>query len=118
VNKQFTFPWWFKIIAYALSLAIVGVSMFFIIIKGILFGDEKVGKWLTSFLVSVLASAFVTQPLQVILLSLFFVFLCRKANDANDLEYDHNDNGESFNKIKFDYEEKIVRKTRQKLFFV
>ena len=59
------FPWWFKIVAYSLSFAIAVVSIVFIIFKGISLGDDKVKRWLTSFLVSVLTSIFLTQPLQV-----------------------------------------------------
>ncbi len=62
---EFKFPWWFKIFAYILSFAFASVSLFFIIVQGITFGDEKVSKWLTSLLVSFLTSIFLTQPLQV-----------------------------------------------------
>ena len=34
-------------------------------IKGIEFGEETVKSWLVSFLVSIIASIFLTQPLQV-----------------------------------------------------
>ena len=63
--KLVIFPWWVKIIAYILSLVISFVCIFFIIVKGISFGDEKCQKWLTSFTVSVLTSFLLTQPLQV-----------------------------------------------------
>ena len=62
---ELKFPWWFKIFAYVLSFAFAGVSLFFVIIKGIEFGDEKVQKWLTSLLISFLTSLLLTQPLQV-----------------------------------------------------
>ena len=62
---EFKFPWWFKIIAYLISFVFAGVSIFFVIIKGIEFGDEKVTKWLTSLIVSFLSSILLTQPLQV-----------------------------------------------------
>lgn len=65
LNKQLTFPWWSKILAYIFSLVCCAVSIFFILVKGITFGDEKSAKWLTSFLVSILSSALLTQPLQV-----------------------------------------------------
>jgi len=62
---EFRFPWWFKIIAYLLSFAFAGVSLFFVVIKGIEFGQEKVTKWLTSLIISFLTSVLLTQPLQV-----------------------------------------------------
>ena len=58
-------PWWFKIVAYVLSAILARVSLFFIVVKGISFGDEKCQKWLTSFMVSILASFLITQPIQV-----------------------------------------------------
>ena len=64
-RKPFLLPWWFKIVGYALSFIFVGVSAFFIIVQGITFGEEKVSRWLTSFVTSVIASIFLTQPLQV-----------------------------------------------------
>ena len=60
-----SFPWWFKIIAYFLSFIVSTVCIFFIIVKGIEFGDEKVQKWISSFLISVLTSFLLTQPIQV-----------------------------------------------------
>ena len=65
-KKPFLLPWWFKIIGYIFSFIIVGVSCFFIAIKGILLGDETVQKWLTSFVSSIFSSVFVTQPIKVI----------------------------------------------------
>lgn len=68
IKPRLTFPWWFKRIAYILSFLFASVSIVFIIFKGITFGDEKCGKWLSSFFISILSSCFLTQPLQVILL--------------------------------------------------
>lgn len=64
-KKEFKFPWWFKIFAYILSFTFAFVSLFFVVIKGIEFGEEKVTKWLTSIIVSFLCSVLLTQPLQV-----------------------------------------------------
>ena len=67
LKKKFSlsFPWWFKVIAYVLAVILSAVSLFFIIVVGIEFGDLKVSKWLTSLVVSVLTSIFITHPLQV-----------------------------------------------------
>lgn len=59
------FPWWCKIIAYAISFVFAVTSTFFIVVKGITFGDDKCAKWLTSFVVSIITSVLLTQPLQV-----------------------------------------------------
>jgi hypothetical protein len=96
-KKSFTLPWWFKIIAYIASYACMTVSVFFIIVKGIEFGSEKVTKWLTSLLVSFLSSVLITQPAQVILLALLLVLIFRRYDDKSDFEMDHEDDGRSMN---------------------
>jgi hypothetical protein len=60
------FPWWFRVFAYMLSFAFASVSLFFVIIKGLVFGNDKVTKWVTSIIVSFFTSAFLTQPIKVI----------------------------------------------------
>ena len=62
---ELKFPWWCKIFAYVLSFSFATVSLFFVFIKGIEFGDEKVQKWLTSLLISFFTSLLLTQPIQV-----------------------------------------------------
>ena len=83
---KISFPWWCKIGAYLLSFLFIGVSIFFILIKGIEFGDAKVAKWLTSLLISFLTSVLLTQPVQVLLVSAFLVFI------ASDQQLDDNGN--------------------------
>ena len=61
----FKLPWWFKFVAYAIAYVFSLVSLFFVIIKGLEFGDEKVSEWLSSLLVSFVGSVFLTQPLVV-----------------------------------------------------
>lgn len=94
-------PWWFKIIGYLLSTSIIIVCLFFIIIKGISFGDNLSRQWLSSFVISVLTSICFTQPIQVILLSIFFVLLFRKSDDDKDIEIDPTDDGGPINKLEF-----------------
>jgi hypothetical protein len=48
---------------------------------GISFGNEKVQKWVTSLLFSILSSVFLTQPIQVALTAMFLVSVFRKATD-------------------------------------
>ena len=61
-----TLPWWSKLIAYGLSYTIAGICIFFILVKGISFGNETCTAWLTSVLISLFTSLFLTQPIQVI----------------------------------------------------
>ena len=63
--SEYKFPWWCKFIAYFISFVFVVVSVFFIIVQGITFGNDKVQKWLTSILISVFTSILLTQPIKV-----------------------------------------------------
>ncbi|CAF4382969.1 unnamed protein product, partial [Adineta steineri] len=110
-NKQKfgrTFPWWCIFIAYGLCILLVGVSIIFIIARGIEFGDEKTQKWLISILSGFFSSIFLTQPLKIVCLAIFFAFFCHKSNDdkeANeylddDDQFDLNDNQEYLHSIK------------------
>ncbi|CAF4285211.1 unnamed protein product, partial [Adineta steineri] len=109
-NKQKlgrTFPWWYIFIAYGFSILLVGISIIFIIARGIEFGDEKTQKWLISILSGFFSSIFLTQPLKIISLAIFFAFFCRKPNDdkeaneyLNDDQFDLNDDEEYLHSMK------------------
>ena len=60
-----TFPWWWIFIAYGLCLLLVGLSVVFIIARGIEFGDLKTQQWLASILSGFFSSIFLTEPLKV-----------------------------------------------------
>ena len=64
-KKGLTFPWWCLFIAYGLSIVIASVSIFFIIVRGIEFGDVKTQQWLTSLLSGFFSSILLIQPLKV-----------------------------------------------------
>jgi hypothetical protein len=64
-RSELRFPWWCLFIAYGLSLIVGGISIFFIIVRGIEFGDLKTQKWLTSLLTGLLSSIFLIQPTKV-----------------------------------------------------
>ncbi|CAF4394520.1 unnamed protein product, partial [Adineta steineri] len=59
-----TFPWWCLYIAYGLSMIIIIISIFFIIVRGIEFGDIKTQQWLTSVLTGFFSSVVLTQPIK------------------------------------------------------
>ena len=65
--SKITFPWWCLFIAYALSFSLMAVSIFFIIARGIEYGDLKTQKWLTSILTGFFSSIFLTEPIKVLL---------------------------------------------------
>ncbi|CAF1595374.1 unnamed protein product, partial [Adineta steineri] len=83
-KKQFTFPWWCLFIAYTFSFMIIAVSMFFIIVKGIIFGDLKTQQWLTSVLTGFFSSVILTQPIKILGLAVFFTLFCRNPNDDKE----------------------------------
>ena len=79
-----TFPWWCVYIAYALSFVIIVISIFFIIIRGIEFGDLKTQQWLTSIVTGILSSILLTQPVKIISLAIFFACCCRDCIDFKE----------------------------------
>ncbi len=81
---QVTFPWWCLFIAYILSFLIIVVSIFFIIVRGIEFGDLKTQKWLTSIITGFFSSIFLTQPIKIVCLAIFFICFCRNSNDEKE----------------------------------
>ncbi|CAF1622969.1 unnamed protein product [Adineta ricciae] len=83
-----TFPWWCIFIAYGLCILLVGVSILFIVARGIEFGDEKTQKWLISILTGLFSSILLTQPLKLLILAIVFACFCRKLNeDKEALEF-------------------------------
>jgi hypothetical protein len=73
-KKSLRFPWWCKIIGFILSQVFMILSTALIIIKGIDYGDQIVQKWLTSLIISFLASLLLTQPLKVKYL-IFYIYI-------------------------------------------
>ncbi len=64
-RKELSFPWWCLFIAYGICLVLVGVSILFMIARGIQFGDLKSQQWLTSILSGFFSSIVLVQPLKV-----------------------------------------------------
>ena len=60
-----TLPWWWIFIIYGLCILLVALSIFFIIARGIEFGDLKTQQWLGSILTGFFSSVLFTQPLKV-----------------------------------------------------
>ena len=64
-KKSKLWPWWCKIVGYILSVVFLSVSIFFIIVGGISLGDEKVKRWLTVFVTSLLSEIVLKEPIKV-----------------------------------------------------
>jgi hypothetical protein len=114
VKSSKTLPWWFIFITYGLCLILVGISILFIIARGIEFGDLKTQKWLISILSGFFSSILLTQPLKILGLAIFFAFFCRKSNDDDDKEAkEYIDE----NQIDLDNDEEYLHLTEVCLFF-
>ena len=103
-SSSLTFPWWCLFIVYFLSFSIIAVSIFFIIVRGIEFGDLKSQQWLTSILTGIFSSVLFTQPIKIIGLAMFFAFFCRNSKDTkeeneyiDDDQIEFNDNDQTLN---------------------
>ena len=94
-KRPLTFPWWCRIIAMIMSYACMIVSIFFIIVRGLEFGNDKVTKWVTSLVISFITSVFLTQPIQALGMAVILAIIFRKFSE--DLEDDREDDGKSLN---------------------
>ncbi|CAF1484404.1 unnamed protein product, partial [Adineta steineri] len=91
-KSSITFPWWCLFIAYGLSMIIIVISIFFIIVRGIEFGDVKTQQWLTSVVTGFFSSVILTQPIKILCLAIFFICFCRNSNnDKETSEYINDD---------------------------
>ncbi|CAF1549867.1 unnamed protein product, partial [Adineta steineri] len=89
---QIKFPWWCIFFAYGFSLLLTVISIFFIIVKGIEFGDLKTQKWLTSLVSGFFSSIFLVQPIKIISVAVIFAYIIRKPdNDKEAAEYMNDD---------------------------
>ncbi|CAF4446123.1 unnamed protein product, partial [Adineta steineri] len=104
IKKKFSFPWWCIFIAYGLSIILVGLSIIFIIARGIEFGDEKTQKWLISILSGFFSSIIFTQPLKIIGLAIFFAFFCQKSSYDDKEANEYLDN----NQLNLDNDEEYL----------
>ena len=62
---KFSLPWWMIFPTWALLWVSTLVSVAFVTFYGISFGDAKCKKWITSLIVSIFTSIFLTQPVKV-----------------------------------------------------
>jgi hypothetical protein len=87
-KTKLTLPWWCIFIAYGLSFLVVIISGFFIVVRGIEFGDVKTQKWLTSSISGFFSSILLTQPVKVICMAVFFALIVRRDDDDDIIEDD------------------------------
>ncbi|CAF1262786.1 unnamed protein product, partial [Adineta ricciae] len=79
--REITFPWWCTYFAYGISFLFIGTSLLFILVRSIELGDLQVQKWLTSILAGFISSACLTQPLQILIITIFTIICFRKEDN-------------------------------------
>ncbi|XP_064105654.1 uncharacterized protein LOC135215142 [Macrobrachium nipponense] len=88
-NKKFVLPWWTKIFAWLLVVACIAVSCFFLLMYGIMFGNTKATKWITSLIISFFSSVLFVQPLKIFLTSLLVSAIFKSVDlDEDDADED------------------------------
>ncbi len=91
------FPWWVKIIAYAISIIGMILCIFFVILYGITLGDVAAQKWLSSFVLSLILTIVLTGPIKALLTAFLLSVIFRKAEDRDDLINDPDDDDSPIN---------------------
>ncbi|XP_069977559.1 polycystin family receptor for egg jelly [Penaeus vannamei] len=91
-RKKFTLPWWCVYIGWLLVLACIAASCFFLLMYGIMFGNSKATKWLTTLVVSFFSSVLLVQPLKIFLIAMLISVICKSRDlDEEDSEEDEED---------------------------
>ncbi|XP_042202967.1 polycystic kidney disease protein 1-like 2 [Homarus americanus] len=91
-KKKFTLPWWFALVAWLLVVACIAVSCFFLLMYGVMFGNSKATKWITSLVISFFTSILFVEPLKVFILAMLMSAIFKSPNlDEDDVEEDEED---------------------------
>jgi polycystin 1L2 len=94
---QFTFPWWFTIVGFIVSWSIMIICIVFTILKSLEYGNDLTKKWVIQLAISIITSIFITEPLKVLVITMFFIMLCRRHIDNYDIDTDADDTENSLN---------------------
>ncbi|XP_048887159.1 polycystic kidney disease protein 1-like 2 [Brienomyrus brachyistius] len=71
-SKSCWLPWWFVFIGWFLLVSSSGISTFFTLLYGFVYGKEKAIKWVIALGLSLFQSIFILQPLKILGLAIFF----------------------------------------------
>lgn len=88
--KMRLLPWWFVFVGWFLVIATTLTAGFFTLLYGLKFGKRRQEQWLTALVISVFQDVLVSQPIKILLLSVFLAFVIRKPtnvdiNEENDI---------------------------------
>ncbi|KAJ8417780.1 hypothetical protein AAFF_G00226230 [Aldrovandia affinis] len=70
-------PWWFVFVGWFLLFSISGISTFFTLLYGFVYGKESSTQWAISLALSLFQSIFILQPLKVVGLAIFFALVLK-----------------------------------------
>ncbi|KAI1889908.1 hypothetical protein AGOR_G00167760 [Albula goreensis] len=70
-------PWWFVFVGWFLLLSISGISTFFTLLYGFVYGKESSTQWAISLALSLFQSIFILQPLKVVGVAIFFALILK-----------------------------------------
>ncbi|XP_077864172.1 polycystin-1-like protein 2 [Saccoglossus kowalevskii] len=85
-KKKSTFPPWCRYIGWVLCILTCIASAFFVILYSMQWGRKKSEEWLVSLILSFSLSVLVTQPVQVVVIAIFFSCFMRRVTDDDDDE--------------------------------
>ncbi|XP_063601108.1 uncharacterized protein LOC134777199 [Penaeus indicus] len=91
-RKKFTLPWWMSLVAWLLVVACIATSCFFLLMYGVMFGNSKATKWVTSLIVSFFSSILFIQPLKIFITAMIVSAVFKSVNlDEDDADEDEED---------------------------
>ncbi|XP_064194081.1 polycystin-1-like protein 2 [Anguilla rostrata] len=70
-------PWWFVFVGWLLLFSISGISTFFTLLYGFVYGKEASTQWAISLALSLFQSIFILQPLKVVGVAIFFALFLK-----------------------------------------
>ncbi|XP_067947593.1 polycystin-1-like protein 2 [Watersipora subatra] len=85
-NKKYKLPWGFLFVAYILALAVVGGAFYYTVEVAGTFGPKKSAGWTAAFCTSIIESIFMSQPIKVVGIALFWALVIRKPTNDDDVD--------------------------------
>ena len=84
----FSTPFYFRYIAWTFCLGSAILASYWVVLYGLSFGAAESSAWLQTFIISVVLSIFLTQPLKVLILAVVVSFLYRRHSDGDRVDSD------------------------------
>ncbi|XP_030060534.1 polycystic kidney disease protein 1-like 2 [Microcaecilia unicolor] len=83
---QKSLPWWFIFIGWFLLLSISGISVYFSMMYGFVYGRQSSIRWIISMMLSLFQNIFILQPLKVVGFAIFFALVLKKVDEDEELD--------------------------------